>query len=98
VDPLLKALADPSSVARREILLALGQLKDPRAADAVGKDLYGESPDVRAAAAEALQSLGPPPKPYQDALLALKVDYYLNVREAALKALGQKPEKAEPAP
>jgi HEAT repeat protein len=96
VDPLLKALADPTSVARPEILLALGQLKDARAADAVGKDLYGESPDVRAAAAEALQSLGAGRS--QDALLALKVDYYVRVREAALKALGQKPEKVETAP
>ncbi len=96
VEPLLKALSDPTTVARREILLALGQLKDPRALDAVGKDLYGESPDVRAAAAEALQSLGT--GRYQDALLALKVDYYLHVREAAMLALGQKPERAEPSP
>jgi HEAT repeat protein len=96
VDPLLKALGDPTFVARREVLLALGQLKDPRAIDVVGKDLYGESPDVRAAAAEALQSLGA--GKFQDALLALKVDYYLNVRGAALKALGQKPEKVETAP
>jgi HEAT repeat protein len=96
VDPLMKALGDPTSVARREILLALGELKDPRAIEVVGKDLYSESPDVRAAAGEALQKLGV--GKFQDALLALKVDYYLHVREAAMLALGQKPEKAEPAP
>jgi HEAT repeat protein len=91
VDTLLKALADPTLVARREVLLALGQLKDPRAIEMVGRDLYGESPDVRAAAAEALQSLGV--GKFQDALLALKVDYYRKVREAATLALGQKPDK-----
>lgn len=92
VDPLLKALGDPTTVARREILLALGMLKDPKALDVVGKDLYSDRPDVRAAAAEALQSLGR--GAYGDALLALKVDYYRKVREAAMLALGQKPEPA----
>ena len=92
VDPLLKALADPTNVARREILLALGMLKDPKALDVVGKDLYSHRPDVRAAAAEALQSLGR--GSYGDALLALKVDYYRKVRDAAMLALGQKPEPA----
>jgi HEAT repeat protein len=93
VDPLLKALADPTNVARREILLALGALKDPKALETVGKDLYSERPDVRAAAAEALQSLGRGSS--SDALLGLKVDYYRKVREAALLALGQKPEPAQ---
>jgi HEAT repeat protein len=97
VEPLLKALADPTTVARREILLALGALKDPRAVDTVAKDLYSERPDVRAAAAEALQSLGTRMPDggrgvFGDALLALKVDYYRKVREAAMAALGQPPE------
>lgn len=90
VDPLLKALGDPTTVARRDILLALGMLKDPKALDTVAKDLYSDRADVRAAAAEALQSLGR--GAHADALLALKVDYYRKVREAAMLALGQKPE------
>jgi HEAT repeat protein len=93
VEPLLKALADPTFVARREVLLALGMLGDPKALEAVGKDLYSDRPEVRAAAAEALQALGR--STYGDALLALKVDYYRKVREAAMLALGQ---KVEPAP
>ncbi|MBL8954119.1 MAG: HEAT repeat domain-containing protein [Myxococcaceae bacterium] len=92
VEPLLKALADPTTVARREVLIALGKLGDVKARDAVGRDLYSERPDVRAAAAEALEALGP--GTYSDALLALKVDYYRKVREAAMLTLGQKPEPA----
>lgn len=85
VPPLLKALEDPTLIARREILKAVGKLKDPRAVDPVAKDLYHESPEVRAAAAEALGALGA--RDHLDALDALKGDYYRRVREAAASAL-----------
>lgn len=87
LEPLLKELDDPSAVARREILLGVGMLKDARAIDTVAKDLYSESADVRAAAAEALATLGP--GRHADALLALKVDYYRKVRESAQTALAK---------
>ncbi|MBK7860437.1 MAG: HEAT repeat domain-containing protein [Archangiaceae bacterium] len=99
VEPLMKALGDPTAVARREMLVALGLLGDAKARDLVAKDLYSDRSEVRAAAAEALLPLGR--GNHSDALLALKVDYYRKVREAAMLALGQKPEKAEqtePAP
>ncbi len=81
VDPLLKTLEDPTCVVRREVIASLGKLADPRAAASVGKDLYNDSADVRAAAAEALASLGA--GDHADALDALKGDYYRKVREAA---------------
>lgn len=85
VEPLLKLLDDPKTVARRDVLVALGRLGDARAADAVGKDLYSDSADVRAAAAEALAQLGG--GSHLEALDALKGDYYLRVRDAANAAL-----------
>jgi HEAT repeat protein len=85
VAPLLKALEDPTLIARREILKALGRLNDARAVDAVARDLYHESPEVRAAAAEALGVLGA--RQHVDGLDALKSDYYRRVRDAAETAL-----------
>jgi hypothetical protein len=87
VAPLLKLLEDPTLIARREILRALGRLEDPRAIDAVARDLYHESPEVRAAAAEAIGHLGA--RDHLDALDALKGDYYRRVRDAAANALTQ---------
>lgn len=84
VEPLLKTLDDPTCVVRREIITSLGKLKDRRAAAAVGKDLYNDSADVRAAAAEALAALGA--GDHADALDALKGDYYRKVRESAASA------------
>lgn len=81
VDPLLDYLGEPTSIARREVLVALGKLGVAKAADAVGKELYSDSADVRAAAAEALSALGA--GSHADALDALKGDYYRRVREAA---------------
>ncbi len=81
VDPLMKTLEDPTCVVRREIIASLGKLNDPRAVAMVGKDLYNDSADVRAAAAEALATLGA--GDHADALDALKGDYYRRVREAA---------------
>jgi HEAT repeat protein len=87
VEPLLRQLDDPRSAARREALVALGRIGDPRAAEAVARDLYHDSPDVRAAAAEALAQLGT--SPLLDALDALKGDYYRRVRESADAALAK---------
>lgn len=84
--PVLVAyLKDPTGVARREVLLALGRLGAASAAEIVGKDLFDDSPDIRAAAAEALAALGP--GQHRDALEALQGDYYRRVREAAKRAL-----------
>lgn len=88
VAPLLEALDDDTLVARREILKALGRLKDKSAIDKVARDLYHESPEVRAAAAEALGLLGGAGE-HHDALDALKSDYYRRVRDAAAQALGR---------
>ena len=81
VEPLMKTLEDPTCVVRREVISSLGKLKDPKSAAIVGKDLYNDSADVRAAAAEALATLGA--GDHADALDALKGDYYRKVREAA---------------
>ncbi len=85
VAPLLAMLDDQTTVARRDVLLALGKLKDPKAADGVGHDLYSDSADVRAAAAEALATLGLGSN--AEALDALKGDYSVHVREAAQSTL-----------
>lgn len=85
VAPLLTLLDDPTMVARRDVLLALGRLKDPAAADGVGHDLYSDSADVRAAAAEALAFLGPGSN--AEALDALTGDYSVKVRETAQATL-----------
>lgn len=87
VDTLINYLENTTGVARKEVLLALGKIGDPKAAAVVGKDLYHDSPDVRAAAAEALATLGA--GPHQDALDALKGDYFRRVREAAQAALAK---------
>jgi len=87
VDPLLALLEDQTTVARRDVLLALGRLKDPKAADGVGHDLYSDSADVRAAAAEALATLGAGSN--AEALDALKGDYSVKVRETAQATLAQ---------
>ncbi len=85
VAPLLAMLDDQTTVARRDVLLALGKLKDPKAADGVGHDLYSDSADVRAAAAEALAMLGLGSN--AEALDALKGDYSVHVREAVQSTL-----------
>jgi HEAT repeat protein len=80
--PLLtRGLEDPSSIARKDMLLALGKLGDPKSAQVIGLDLFHDNPDVRAAAAEALSQLGGPEQ--LEALTALKADYYRRVRDAA---------------
>jgi HEAT repeat protein len=85
VPTMLALLGEPTAVARREVLIALGRMKDPRAADVVAKDLYSDSAEVRAAAAEALAALGA--TAHSEAIDALKGDYDLRVRETASAAL-----------
>lgn len=93
VGTLTKVLEDPGTVARRELLLALGEMGDPQAADVVAKDLYHDLPEVRFAAATALQRMGTGAQ--AEALDALKSDYYRRVREAASAALAKNGTAAE---
>ena len=81
VTTLVKALDEPNSVARRDVLLALGTIGDVQAADAVAKDLFHDLPEIRAAAASSLRKLGS--AAHADQLEALKADYFRTVREAA---------------
>nr|WP_309242965.1 HEAT repeat domain-containing protein [Hyalangium versicolor] len=87
MDTLLKALEDPASVARREVLLALGEIGDTKAAEAVARDLYHDLPEVRVAAVTALKKIGT--NAQAEALDALKSDYYRRVREAVSAALSK---------
>jgi len=87
VDTLIKALSDHANVARREVLLALGELGDTKAAEAVADNLYHDLPDVRTAAATALTKIGTSAQ--AEPLDALKSDYYRRVREAASVALAK---------
>jgi HEAT repeat protein len=93
VPTLTKALSDPTSVARREVLLALGEIGDTQAAEIVARDLYHDLPEVRAAAATALQKIGTSAQ--AESLDALKSDYYRRVREAASAALAKNGTVAE---
>ncbi|WP_426752262.1 HEAT repeat domain-containing protein [Myxococcus sp. Y35] len=81
VPTLVKALDEPNSVARRDVLLALGSIGDALAADAVARDLFHDLPEIRAAAASSLKKLGS--AAHADQLEALKGDYFRTVREAA---------------
>ena len=69
------------------VLLALGKIGDPRASEAVARDLYHDSPDVRAAAAEALAAMGTATQ--VEPLDGLKGDYYRKVRDGAELALAR---------
>ncbi|WNG47531.1 HEAT repeat domain-containing protein [Archangium minus] len=93
VPTLVKALEDPTSVGRRELLTALGEIGDNSAAEVVARDLYHDLPEIRAAAAGALARMGTGAQ--ADALDALKSDYYRRVREAAVTALAKTTTAAE---
>jgi HEAT repeat protein len=91
---LLKALDEPGAPGRPAILVALGQSGDPKARDVISRDLASDTPEVRAAAAQALGQLGATGQ--TDALKALTQDYYLTVRASAQHALqAAVPAKAE---
>jgi len=87
VPVMLALLAEPTAVARRDVLLALGRLGDARAAEVVARDLYSDSAEVRAAAATALGMLGA--TGHLEAIDALKGDYYWWVRESASTAVSR---------
>jgi hypothetical protein len=87
VAPLVKVLADPTTVGRRPLVWALGQLGDAAAAPSVAVELFHDSPEVRAVAAEAIGRLKA--KEYAPHLTALTKDYDVRVREAATAALSQ---------
>jgi HEAT repeat protein len=87
VPTLMKALDDHTSVARRDILLALGEIGDTQAAEVVARDLFHDVPEIRVAAATALAKIGTPAQ--AEALDALKGDYYRRVREASSAALAK---------
>jgi HEAT repeat protein len=87
VPVMLALLAEPTAVARRDVLLALGRLGDSRAAEVVARDLYSDSAEVRAAAAAALGMLGA--TAHLEAIDALKGDYYWWVRESASTAVSR---------
>ncbi|MFL5356450.1 HEAT repeat domain-containing protein [Archangium sp.] len=93
VPTLVKALEDSSSLGRRELLTALGEIGDSSAAEVVARDLYHDLPEIRAAAAAALARMGTGAQ--ADALDALKSDYYRRVREAAISALAKTTTAAE---
>ncbi|MFT3707765.1 MAG: HEAT repeat domain-containing protein [Archangium sp.] len=85
VPVLVGILDDNESIARREALLALGRLQDPAAADAVARDLYSDTAEVRSAACRALMMMRASTQ--LEAIDALKGDYDRRVRDAATAAL-----------
>ncbi|CAM3112672.1 HEAT repeat domain-containing protein [Corallococcus sp. ZKHCc1 1396] len=87
VPTLLKSLDDSNSVARRDVLLALGAIGDAKSAEKVGRDLYHDLPEIRAAAATALRKMNTGAE--AEPLEALKGDYFREVRVAA----GESPTK-----
>lgn len=84
-EALAKELEDPTLGSRREFLQALGELGDASHAPLIARDLFHDSPEVRAAAAEALARVGT--RDQTEQLKALEGDYHRRVREAAGAAL-----------
>lgn len=85
VPELIQYIEDPLAPGRRQALVALGAIGDPRAAEAIAADLYHDSPEIRAAAAEALGRTGAASE--MAMLEALRGDYYAKVRRAAQGAI-----------
>ena len=57
VEPLAQALNDNDQVVRRLAVIALGEIKDPKAIGALTERLKDESPEVRQAAQEAIEKI-----------------------------------------
>ncbi len=87
VPAIVELLGQDTVVGRRELIGTLGRTRAPQAVAALGRELFSDSPPVRAAAVEALAALGEPARPMLEALDALKGDYSLRVRDAATKAV-----------
>lgn len=94
VEPIVSMLKDPTVIARRELVVALGRLKDPRAADAIARELFSDSVDVREAAIEALTAVNG--RNALEQLDALKGDYAQRVRTAADLAMKTLAPEAKP--
>jgi len=84
VEALRRALEDPTRLPRRELVQALGRAGGAPEAPLLARELFHDSPDVRAAAAEALGRVGG--REHVAELTALEQDYYRRVREAAVAA------------
>lgn len=89
VAPIVEVLRQDTIVGRRELIGALGRVRSPEAVAALGRELFSDSPAVRAAAADALAQQGDGARGQLEALDALKGDYALRVREAASAAVSK---------
>lgn len=87
VQAIVDLLAQDTVVGRRELIGTLGRTRAAAAVPALGRELFSDSPSVRAAAADALVAIGEPARAQLEALDALKGDYSLRVRDAATEAL-----------
>ncbi|MCA2980252.1 MAG: HEAT repeat domain-containing protein [Myxococcaceae bacterium] len=87
IPAIVELLAQDTVVGRRELLGALGRTRSADAVPALGRELFSDSPTVRAAAVEALALIGAPARAQLEALDALKGDYSLRVRTAAAEAV-----------
>jgi HEAT repeat protein len=87
VAAIIGLLDEDTLVGRVELIGALGRTRVPQAVAALGRELFSDSAQVRAAAAQALGGMGPAAKSQSEALDALKGDYSLRVRESATLAV-----------
>jgi HEAT repeat protein len=92
VAPLLAVLASGRTVGRLEVVEALGLLGAPEARDPLSVELTSDRPAVRAAAARALGRIRHEGAAVR--LEALRADYYVDVRRAAVEALARLPTRA----
>ena len=86
VSGLIRNLDDKRGGVQMTAAKALGEIKDPRAVDALAKALETDYGYVRVAASEALVSIGPPAV---DALIKALSHNDRNLRLAAAEALGE---------
>ena len=91
---LLAALEKGQASGRVEVIEALGLLGSPDAGGAVARELTSDRPEVRSAAARALGRLRHEGSATQ--LEALRADYYVDVRRAAVEALARLPTRTPP--
>jgi HEAT repeat protein len=89
VAPLVALLESGAKGGRIEAVEALGQLGSAEAGDALSRQLLSDRPAVRAAAARALGRIRH--EAASPHLEALRSDYYVDVRKAALEALARLP-------
>jgi HEAT repeat protein len=87
VPAIIELLAQDTVVGRRELIATLGRTRAQEAVPALGRELFSDSPAVRAAAVEALAAAGESGRTQLESLDALKGDYSLRVRDAATRAV-----------